>query len=192
VALPVLPAPVFEEEKSLLLVPMGCLGGDGHSHAAEAQACGSGYSATTPTASLVAIAMSRLTAPDKVALQVVHASAAMSAVDVQLTPGFNNAAGELLAPALSLGAIGPFPPFLRLADADYGALPQVELRTFEPSTTTPTSTLAMTDVLAHSDVAPTDFADGRGFVLVAVGAAPGAPGGGFWHPLTYTMLKADP
>jgi hypothetical protein len=117
----------------------------------------------------------------------------MAAVDVQLTPGLNSAVGSLVAPELSLGAIGPFPPFLELAGAEYGSFAQVVLQTFVPQTTTmPTSTVMMSEVLSHSEVLAAEFTDGRGFVLVAVGAGPGAPGGGFWHPLTYTMVRADP
>jgi hypothetical protein len=191
-ALPVLPASVFEAEKSLLLVPAGCLGGEGHTDRNQALGCGTTYTPETPTAGLVAVAMSRLTAPDKVGLQVVHASAATPAVGVQLTPGRDAVLGHALAPQLSFGAIGPFPPFLELDLGDLGALGQITLQTTAPSSSVATSTVRMSDVLAQSEVTTADIVDGKGFVLVAVGAAPGTSAGAFWHPLTYALVEPEP
>ncbi|AUX39233.1 hypothetical protein SOCE26_006170 [Sorangium cellulosum] len=191
-ALPVLPASVFTEERSLLLVATGCLGGEGHTHESEKQACGDAYTIDTPTAGLVAVAMSRRTTFERVGLQVAHASAATPVVDVQLTLGQSGASGLTLAQALSFGAIAPFPPFTGLARDDLGALEQLTVETYDPIEAKVTASVPMDEILANSDVTATSIADGEGFVLVAVGAAPGTARGGFWRALTYTLLRADP
>lgn len=191
-ALPVLPASVFEAQKSLLLVPTGCLGGAGHSDPNQARGCGETYTIDTPTPGLVAVAMSRLTAPDKVGLQVVHASAAMPPVDVLLTPGRQGETGRPLADRLSFGAIGPFPPFRELALSDLGAIDDVAVQTAAPSNPNATSSVRLGDILGHSEVTTADITDGKGVVLVAVGAAPGTSAGAFWHPLTYVLVRPEP
>ncbi|WP_437861134.1 hypothetical protein [Sorangium sp. So ce363] len=190
--LPVLPAPVFAEEKSLLLVATGCLGGEGHTHASEKEGCGDAYTIDTPTAGLVAVAMSRRTSFDRVSVQVAHASAATPVVHVELTPGREDATGVTLAQDLSYGAIAPFPPSTGFSVSDLGALDEVAIETRDPIEGMVTSSVPMREILASSDVPAADIGDGQGFVLVAVGAAPGAEQGGFWHPLTYSLLRANP
>ncbi|WP_437531262.1 hypothetical protein WME79_01840 [Sorangium sp. So ce726] len=190
--LPVLPAPVFAEEKSLLVVATGCLGGEGHTHDSEKEGCGDAYTIDTPTAGLVAVAMSRQTRFDRVSLQVAHASAATPVVHVELTPGREDATGVTLAQDLSYGAIAPFPPSTGFSVGDLGALDEIAIETRDPIEGTVTSSVPMSEILASSDVPAADIGDGQGFVLVAVGAAPGAERGGFWHPLTYSLLRANP
>ena len=191
-ALPVVPASAFVAERSLLLVPAGCLGGPGHSDPAEIAGCGPGYSAETPTASLVAAPMSRVTEADRIGFQVVHASAATPKVDVRLATA-GDASMWLVAPGLGFGSIGPFPPFLTLDALELGIASQAEIRTYAPGqTTAPSSVVSMGQVLEGSAVSAADLVDGRGFVLVAVGAAPGVAEGPFWHALTYALVPADP
>ncbi|WP_437677396.1 hypothetical protein [Sorangium sp. So ce131] len=191
-ALPVLPASVFTEEKSLLLVATGCLGGVAHTHEQEKQACGDAYTIDTPTAGLVAVAMSRRTTFERIGLQVAHASAGTPVVDVQLNLGQSGASGLTLAQALSFGAIAPLPPFSGLARGDLGALERLAVETYDPLEAKVTSSVPMAEILANGDITATSVADGAGFVLVAVGAAPGTARGGFWNDLTYTLLRADP
>ncbi|WP_441289191.1 hypothetical protein ACSRUE_46735 [Sorangium sp. KYC3313] len=190
--LPVLPAPVFAEEKSLLVVATGCLGGEGHTHESEKEGCGDAYTIDTPTAGLVAVAMSRRTSFGRVSLQVAHASAATPLVHVALAPGRDDATGVTLTQDLSYGAIAPFPPSTGFSVGDLGALDEVAIETRDPLQGTVTSSVLMREILASSDVPAADIRDGQGFVLVAVGAAPEAEQGGFWHPLTYSLLRANP
>ncbi|WP_437577883.1 hypothetical protein [Sorangium sp. So ce887] len=190
--LPVLPASVFAEEKSLLLVATGCLGGEGHTHDGEKQGCGDAYTADTPTAGLVAVAMSRRTSFDRLSLQVAHASAATPRVHVRLAPGRADASEAAVAQDLSYGAISPFPPFTGLSRGDLGTLEEVEIETYDPLEAKVTSSVPMREILANSDVPADSIANGQGFVLVAIGAAPETARGGFWHPLTYALLWADP
>jgi hypothetical protein len=49
----------------------------------------------------------------------------------------------------------------------------------------------MSEVFANSELEQTDFVDGKGYVVVAVGAYPGLAGS-WWNALTYTLVRADP
>ena len=191
-ALPVLPAGVFEAERSLLLVPTGCMGGPGHTDPAQAAICGPGYTEATPSVSLAAAAMSRLTEAGKVGLQVMHASAAMPQVDVRIAPGLGAATEQQVVPKLSPGAIGPFPPFASLATLELGVISGVKLRTYPAGGTAKTSEVTLGDALAQGGLEEAEIVDGAGFVAVAVGAAPGTASGPFWHALTWALVKADP
>lgn len=188
----VIPQSVLSSMKSLLLVPTGCMGGAGHDSPGASQGCGSGYSSQTPTTGVVLLAMSRILDAEHVSLQVVSASATLPAVDVRVLPGLTNAMDTPVAPSLSPGAIGPEPPFAQLAVVDYGNLANVQLETYPPGYSTPTSTVALAGVLGASAVGTAGFVNGASVVLVAVGGAPGASAGAFWHALTYAAVKADP
>lgn len=189
-ALPVVPASAFAAERSLLLVPAGCVGGPGHSDPAEESGCGPGYTEATPTATLVAGPMSRLTEAGALGLQVVHASVALPVVDVGLTSG--DTSEWVVAAELSLGAIAPFPPYFAVSAVELGPPSAVSIRTYPPGQGNPTSEVSLGEVLDRSALAPADIIDGEGFVLVAVGATPGAGAGPFWHELTYALVRADP
>jgi hypothetical protein len=136
--------------------------------------------------------MSRITDPSHVALQVVSASVSFPTMDFRILPSGSGAKESVLAPALSQGAIGPYPPFVGLALHDLGPLPGVDLFTYASGQTMPSSTVALSDVLSNSSVGAGGVVDGAGLVLVAVGSSPGAAAGSFWHKLTYALIKADP
>lgn len=188
--LAVLPGDVFESERSLLLVPAGCVGGPSHTDPAETLACGAAYSPSSPTVSLVALGMSRIMTSDRVNLQVVHAVPALGEADFRIKPDEKPEWG--VAKSLTLGAIGPKPPFDSLQASAYGAILQAEIKTYLPSSVNATSTTPMSEAFAQSPVALNDFKDGVSLVLVAVGSAPGLPAGSFWHQLTYAMVRASP
>jgi hypothetical protein len=113
-------------------------------------------------------------------------------MDFRLEPNLSGAMERQVVPALSQGAVGPYPPFMGLALADLGALPGVQLRTYSPGQTMPGSTVMLSDVLATSPVGASGIVNGAGLVLVAIGSAPGVAAGSFWHKLTYALIKADP
>jgi hypothetical protein len=188
----VIPGAAIAAPRSLLLVPNGCLGGPGHTGNTEKQACGSTYSASTPNPGLVAVGLSRLTTKGKVALSVVHASAAMATVDVRLLGGYEGAMPVPLATSLSAGAVAPFPPLSALGLVELGTLDKVAVQTFPAGGPMPSSTVALKEVFSQSPVAAADMADGQGYALVAVGAQPGLAAGAFWHALTYTLVRVDP
>lgn len=191
-AMPVIPAQVFEAEKSLLLAFFGCIGGPDHVDGTEGLGCGFSFTPATPTANLTLVAMSRITEPDRIALQFVHASAAMQPSDVRVTPGFDNVVDVPVAKALALGGLGPKPPFTGLSRADYGSLPKVNIKTFAPNDTTATSTLLLQDTFTTSGIDPADFKDGSSYTFVAVGGYPGVVLSSFWHPFKWVMLPSDP
>lgn len=188
----VIPASAFTAERSLLVVPNGCLGGDGHTDPLEQQACGQGYSIDTPTTNLVAAGMSRLLTQHTLSLQAAHASPAMPMVDIRILSGIMGTMPYLVAPSLTPGQVGPFPPFQKLSRVSLGPIMSAQIGTFSPNQTTASSALSLSDALARGGIDPADFADGKGFTLVAVGAAPGVAKGAFWHPLTWVVVRADP
>jgi hypothetical protein len=191
-ALPVVPKSAFTSGRSLLLVPMGCLGGPTHVDASQTLACGASYAPDAPTASLAVVAMSRAVDPAHVGLQVVHADVAMPEVDVRVTPGLDGAAPWQVAPSLSLGSIGPAPPFTQLDAATYGSLDKAKVTTHNPGDPTPTSATLVAPLLAQAGLSAKDFADGSTFTLVAVGGYPGMPAGPWWQALTYAVVRAAP
>jgi len=191
-ALPVLPGSVFSAQKSLLLVPMGCLGGAGHEDPSAPLACGQGYSPATPTAGLVALSMSRITREGHVSLQVVNASAALSPSDVRLLPGFDGATEWFVAKGVSTGAIAPIPPFAELPLAGLGSLDAATIKTYPANQGTATGAVTLSQVFANGGLSKGDVAEGKGYVLVAVGGYPGLAPGAFWHSFTFVMVRSDP
>ncbi len=190
--MPVIPASVFTSGKSLLLVFFGCLGGPGHDDPQVGLGCGFTFTPATPTANLTLVAMSRKTEPKAIALEVVHASAAMQPSDVRITPGFDMATDLPFAHAIALGGLAPKPPFFGMARADFGVLQKAAIKTFAPNDIYPTSALFLGDVFANGGIKDPAFADGSGFTFVAVGGYPSVPSSSFWHPFTFTMVKSDP
>lgn len=191
-AMPVIPGSVFSSEKSLLLVFFGCLGGPGHSDGTEGLGCGFTYTPATPTASLTLVAMSRKSEPDRIALQFVHASAAMQPSDIRITPGFDLAMDVNAAKALALGGLGPKPPFVQLTRAGFGPLAQAALKTYAPNDIYPTSALYLQDAFVNGGIKDTAFVDGSSFTIVAIGGYPGVETPSFWHTFTYAMIESDP
>jgi hypothetical protein len=188
----IIPKGVLTSDRSLLFVATGCMGGPGHDDGNAASGCGMGYSSQAPTTGVVFLAMSRITDPKHVALQVVSASPALPLMDVRLLPSVMKATEASVAPSLPQGGIEPSPPFRSLDLAAFGQLGSVQIKTYPPGTPSPSSTTNLSDVLSASTVGTAGFVDGAGLVLVAVGATPGAAPGPFWHKLTYALIKADP
>ncbi|HEX6765773.1 MAG TPA: hypothetical protein VF103_09860, partial [Polyangiaceae bacterium] len=80
--LPEIPAGALAEGYSSLYVAVGCLGGPAFSDALSEEACGDGYSPSSPTLSGVLVTLSRTRAIGKLALQALHASLASSMLTV--------------------------------------------------------------------------------------------------------------
>ncbi|MFO0589403.1 MAG: hypothetical protein U0441_17830 [Polyangiaceae bacterium] len=190
--MPVIPASVFTAEKSLLLVFYGCLGGPGHDDPSAQIGCGFAYTPQTPTASLTLVAMSRKTTPKAIALEVVHASAAMQPSDIRFGPGFDMAQDVPFVSNLALGGLAPKPPFFGMARADFGSLTTASIKVYQPNTVSPLSAHLLPDVFGKSGVKDADFADGSAYTFVAVGGYPGVPSQAFWKGFTFTLVKSDP
>jgi hypothetical protein len=193
-ALAVLPAPVFTSGKSLLLAPIGCMGGPGHDGPSAALACGFSYGPTTPTVDLIALGMSRKTEPNHVALQVVNAAVALQPTDIGITSSIQQSMSLPLATMLPTGGIEPKPPFTTLTLNEYGPLDTVSLKTYLPGQGTMfvTSDVPMGEAFFNGTVSSLQIQNGGGYVLVAVGSYPNIPAGAFWHKLTYSIVKANP
>jgi hypothetical protein len=192
--LAVLPAQVFTSEKSLLLAPIGCIGGPGHEDPSAGLACGFNYSPTTPTVDLIALGMSRKTEANHVALQVVNASVALQPTDIGITSAIQESMSLPLATMLPTGGIEPKPPFTKLTLNEYGPLDKVSLKTYLPGQGMMfvTSDTPMSEAFQNGTVSSVQVENGGGYVLVAVGSYPNIPAGAFWHKLTYSLVKADP
>ena len=187
--LAVIPKVVWSSQKSLLMVPYGCLGGPGHDD--PNNVCGNGYAAATGNATVALVSMSRVEDPNHVSLQAVSASAPLPEVDVRVLPNLTGATAIGVAYGLTKGAIGPTPPFTQLTLNEYGALDGVQIHTYTPGTSSMSSSVLLPEILANGGVASSAIDNGARLVLVAVGAAPGVPAGDFWHAFTYVMVKAD-
>lgn len=190
--LAVIPEAVFAANRSLLLVPNGCVGGNGHDDPSAKQACGMGYDANTPTATVALAAMSRLGTPGKVSFQVASASPALPEVDVKIVPNVMMAMPATIAPSISQGAIGPLPPFDMFSPAELGPPDGVQIQTFTPGSQYMTSAVPLSDVFANGGPGAAAVTAGARLALVAVGSAPGLPAAKWWHGLTYAMVKREP
>lgn len=191
-SLGVLPASAFTSDRSLLLATTGCLGGPGHTDESQALGCGASYTLDTPTAGLVALGMSRIKSPDAVSLQVAHASTALPTVDIRVRTGGQEQSERLVASKLTYGAAGPKPPFAKLSAAEYGSIDASQIITTAPNSAAPTSLTPLSSIFQKSSIKASDFKDGEGLVLVAVGGYPGSASAPWWHPLTYALVRADP
>jgi hypothetical protein len=191
-SLGVVPASFFTVERSLLLVPNGCVGGQGHTDPSETQVCGAAYAPDKPTAAMAAGFMSRLTTAGKLSLQLVHAVASMPTVNARLVPSSEGATHYLVTDNWSLGAIAPYPPFQGLAVSNLGLPEAAALEIEQSSQPQVLATLLLGEAFANGTVGASDLDDGTGLVLVAVGAAPGMVAGPWWRALTLSAIAADP
>jgi hypothetical protein len=191
-ALGVISQAVLGSGKSLLLVSTGCMGGVGHVDPAQSNGCGMSYSPDTPTTGAVLVGMSRIVSPNSVSLQAVNGSVTLPTSDVRVQPSMNGAMEIDLAPSLSQGGIGPYPPFDKLTASAYGTLAAVQIRTYGPGSSSQTSAVILSDVLAASSVGVAGFVNGASLTLIAVGGTPGEQAGPFWHKLGYALVQADP
>ncbi|MCC6521917.1 MAG: hypothetical protein IT373_04585 [Polyangiaceae bacterium] len=190
----VLPASVFASGKSLLFVPSGCLGGADHTDAFETYVCGPSYTPAYGSLNLLGASMSRLTDPDKVSLQVAHASlgTVTPSLEVRLTPGVANAGPMTIATQWTFGAVDPYPPFAKLAKAGLGTVTEAKLALQQQGQPTPLAERTFADALALGDVPLAAIEDGAGLVFVAVGPAPNVGAGPWWQGFELTLVRAEP
>jgi hypothetical protein len=185
----VVPASALDSGKSLALVTAGCAGS--FSHLTEKTGCGLAYSPTSPTVTLVAAPMSRITTPNRLNFQVLDASVPMPASDVRVKA--SEAADLPIAFKLTLGDIQPFPPWDALARASLGDLSAAAVRTtLFGNATAVTSETTLTELLTASGLDPAELVDGEPFTLVALGGAPGAAPQAFWKGFRLVVLRSDP
>jgi hypothetical protein len=136
--------------------------------------------------------MSRIVETNVLSLQAAHASVALPEVDVRVLPGVKDAKAGDVAPGLTLGAIGKFPPFRGFSRADLGPIGATNILTFPPNYAMPNSTLPLLAALEHGAIPEAEFKDGLSFTMIAVGSPPNVPAGAFWHALTWIVVRSDP
>ncbi len=188
----VLPASVLDEQKSLLLVANGCLGGPGHSHEQEEIACGPGYSEAAPNVSVLAGFMSRMTSDMKVAMQFAQGSSALPDLRLRVQPGEAGAQPALAVDTWTPGAIAPFPPLTSLSQADLLVIDQAQLALYNTSSSNSIHSASWASAFSNSTLSSADVVDGAGLVFIAVGASWELGEGPWWHGYTYTVVTPDP
>lgn len=188
----VLPASVFDEEKSLLLVAAGCHGGPGHTHEMAESVCGLGYSETRPNPTLIAGFMSRLGDFDKVAMQFAQASAGLQPSAVKVRPGDVASVSQMAASSWSFGAIAPFPPFDAYSRAMLLDVAQAQIELLPSNGADPFETASFTEAFNNSNLSLDDVQDGTGITFVGVGASPAMGSGAWWNAFTFAVVDSDP
>ncbi len=191
VSLGVVPRAVLDAQRSLLVVPTGCLGGPGHDHESATAVCGIGYTPDTPTPNVVFAPMSRYLDGTAIGLQVVHAlSGTTQSVDVGLVPfgGSERKVGK----DVTFGEISPFPPSTLLSASDLEGLTGVAVRTYLLPSGGLAEESVLADAAANGGLSPEDFKNGTNVVLLVVGPTPGVPAGPWWSGVQYVALRADP
>ena len=186
------PQSVLVQERSLLLVLSGCVGGPGKSHEFAELVCGLGYSEDFGNAILTAGSMSRIATLDRVPLQFVQASFGLDPSILSVRPGTGAATAQVLIEQWSYGAVSPFPPFTGFSQGTLGdvATSEIDLRGLQASMVAHDAPFGV--AINNSDLTVADFIDGTNFVFIGVGASPLVGSGSWWHPYTYTVVKANP
>jgi hypothetical protein len=192
-ALALIPAATLSDGYSYLLVAAGCLGAPSHTDAALDQSvCGTGYAPSTPTLTPVVVQMSRLTQPDRLGLQVVHASVATESVSVRSLPAESSLAAVQIAYEVSPGAIAPRPPNLAYGSLLFGT-PLGDGSLEVASAQSATFSVAFSWATALSLAKTGSVADGRTYALVLLG--PRIIVGqttSWWNPPALTLVPTEP
>jgi len=189
-ALPVLPAGSLSSGRSWLAVLAGCVGGAGHESSAEQYACGTGYSASAPTARLMMAPMARAPVQDRIGFQVFGGSLASQSLLARVFTAEQSTTE--LASSVIPGELTPKPPNSQLAVEYLGADPtQTRIDIYEQYQSTPVSTL-LPDALAHGGLTLADLVEARNYTLVMVGGKAGTGSGPWWQPFTVMVIRSDP
>lgn len=189
-ALPALPAGTLDAGRSLLMVANGCMGGAGFDAPDAARYCGASYAERTPTVSAVFAALSRVTAPNRMGVQALHASLATDTVAItsRSPPALAEGSVQVVS-NLVTGELGPRPANIQNAAAAFGStqgfLVDVDGRTDTLLSRTWKEVLALGGVRA--------LADGSNYTLVLIGPEADLSGGAaYWNAPAVTIVPSDP
>jgi hypothetical protein len=189
----VLPAAVFAEEKSLLLVAAGCIGGAGHSHELEETVCGAGYSEATPNPTIFAGFMSRLGELDRIRMQFAQASVGLPDSSLRIRAGDSTAVGTTAVPTWSPGAIAPYPPFDNFTKAMLLDVPSAEVQLYPGNGGgDPFNVTSFAAAFANSTLEVADLSNGDAITFLSVGAPPGIAAGPWWNAFALTVVESLP
>lgn len=191
-SLGVLPESVFVEQKSILVVLTGCVGGASHTDPAEALICGPGYASDTPSATVIAGFMSRLNNPNRVSLQFAQASFGLDESVVRFRPALTNAVSQIVEESWGWGAIAPFPPFMAYGMTQLFGSVESAVEISDVDQPQALSTITLGTALSNAGISQGDILDGDTLALIGVGAAPPLGAGSWWNAFTFTAAMADP
>jgi hypothetical protein len=188
--LPEIPAGALTEGYSSLYVAVGCLGGPAFAHPLDEDACGDGYSPSSPTRTAMLVTLSRRTAFDKLVLQALNASLASQPVTVSSAPP--DTAVQPTVPVvydLSRGSLSPREPSTNFSITDWGlASPGWKAQTSRDGTVHFGE--LWPDVLERAGIDA--FEAGRGYTLVLVGPQSNLAANGFWNRPAIGVVDNDP
>jgi len=189
-ALGLVPEGALSAPRILVLAATGCLGGEDHENELMEQACGAGYGALSPTASLVAASPSRLAAPDRLGIQSIGASLAAAPFDVLLRPNLDGVPFRVTE-ALSWGASAPFPPNQERAAVYVGVPAQLStIVTLPNDDEVPLDEIDLAGAAERAGI--NTFSDGEAITIAFVGAQPGLGDGPWWHGFDAVLIPKDP
>jgi hypothetical protein len=187
--LPMLPAGTLAGGYSHLLVATGCVGGPAFSDPAAGDACGPGYSPSSPNLGAVLVQLSRVTAQNVLGLQVVNAARAADVIDLGSAPGESTSAGSFsIASSVVYGAIVPKPPLFEHSKADFGSsLPSSMLEVVSSG-----ATFSSTWAAALAAGGLSDVSDGVSYAIVLVGPRPSLPASSWWNGPRLVVIPTSP
>ncbi|MBI5536388.1 MAG: hypothetical protein HY898_26945 [Deltaproteobacteria bacterium] len=189
--LQVVPAGSLNVGRSVLLVVAGCAGGIGHEGTGAEQACGKGYAADKPNATLLVATMTRAPDPDRIGLQAFGGSVAAQSLSLRYTTS-EQLATELAQDVVA-GEIAPKPPTTTLTLQTLGFKPaEGKLDVIEKQQTAVAASTTLAEALGRGGLSMGDFVNGRNYTLVWVGAREGTGPGAWWLPFTMTLVRSDP
>jgi hypothetical protein len=154
--------------------------------------CGGDGKPGSGAATLLLFALSRHPTFDMLGLQAAHASAATPAMLVRMTPE-DGQASLYLTSSVSSGQLSPRTPAL-FARHEFGTVLGAAKISIAPTTSTSVATFESTlgEILARSGIAEEEFTTAKNFVLVLLGAAPGAHAGPGTQPFTAILVDSAP
>jgi hypothetical protein len=136
------------------------------------------------------VTLSRRSAFDKLALQVLHASLASPTLTVSSAPP--DTAVQATIPVvydLRRGMLSPNPPYTQLSITDWGVVGP-DWRALVSTEGTPLFSEVWPDVLERAGIDA--FANGRGYTLVVVGPRGNVGAKGFWNGAAVGLVDNDP
>jgi hypothetical protein len=191
-ALALIPSGTLSGGYSYLLVAAGCLGAPSHTDSAlEQSVCGAGYAPTAPTLTPIAVQMSRITQPDRLGLQVLHASVASESVGVRSLPVEASLPAIQIASGVLPGAIAPRPPNLAHGSVSFGT--PIGDSTLEIAGAEGTAfAVGFSWATAISLGGLASLKDGQTYALILLGPRPIVGQTSWWNPPAVTLVPSDP
>lgn len=188
--MPVFPAGTLSSGRSWLAVLSGCMGGAGHQATAQEYACGTGYTPDNPNAMLMMAKMTRAPVAGSIGVQVFGGSLASQSILVRFLTVEQGTTD--LATSVGQGELEPKAPDTQLAVQSLGSSPgAATIDAYEQYQSTPVST-PLAEALQRGGLSVEDFADGRNYTFVFVGAKAGTGAGVWWQPFTMLAVRSDP